>query len=233
MRAWGSLAIELTGAIVRLHERGRVHGAIAPRCIFVGRTDRRTIVEFVEGPCDSSGPPAGDTLGYRSPEQLGGAPPDAKADVYAVGVILYELLAGTPPFGPARAPGLVSKILLGDAVDLAAIAPDVDPRIVQLVHRAMAYEVEARCSARELQVALLEWHREHERLHALLAEFLGVEPDPLPATPHRRVTRPLRSVGVMVSRSGGSVTNANVGCDPPIVVAAGIKPLVVLAREGE
>lgn len=174
---------------------------------------------------------------YRAPEQMGGgAAPTAKSDVYAMGVILYELLAGKAPFEALTAAGLVGKILLGDAVHLAIRAPAVDPRLADLIHSAMAYEVAERCSARELHEGLSVWAAEQRRVESLLSDFLGIRPDGARSTsqlyetssaPPRRVTRPQLSMGVMVRR-----TNI-VTAEPPlafasIVVARGITPLFVL-----
>lgn len=102
------LALELGGAIETLHNVGFVHGAISPRNVMVlddGRVklldvelaslrDAREVQELV-----NSEPPAE----YLSPEQIQKGPITEKTDIYAYGVILHELLTGTPPFqGPTR-----------------------------------------------------------------------------------------------------------------------------------
>jgi eukaryotic-like serine/threonine-protein kinase len=92
---------------------------------------------------------------YMAPEVLEGAPASARSDVYSLGVLLYELCAGQLPH---RAPDLVelaARKALDDAPALAAIAPDVDPRLARIVHRCVERDQYQRyASAEEVREAL-------------------------------------------------------------------------------
>ncbi|MEM6958894.1 MAG: serine/threonine-protein kinase [Myxococcota bacterium] len=82
---------------------------------------------------------------YMAPEQLSDSEDvDQRIDVYALGVMLYEALAGTPPFVGASPTALLTAILRGDAVPLRTYCPQLDPAIEEVVMRAMARSREAR-----------------------------------------------------------------------------------------
>jgi serine/threonine protein kinase len=94
---------------------------------------------------------------YMSPEQLRGRNDiDQRADVYSVGVILYELLAGRLPFTQDNLGDLMVAITVHGAPSLSVVRPDLGPRIAQVVARALAAEPEHRYpSALKLRDALL------------------------------------------------------------------------------
>ena len=74
---------------------------------------------------------------YMAPEQAMGADIDHLADIYACGVIMYELLAGTPPFDGATYAVLVAKLLTQDPPFLTEYRPGLSPKLVAAVHRAL------------------------------------------------------------------------------------------------
>jgi len=89
---------------------------------------------------------------YISPEQLDGAALDARSDLFAVGVLLYELLAGIPPFQSAA-----EISLRPDIVPITTYRPDIPPRLAAMVHRLVHYDPDHRYqSIDEAQTALAE-----------------------------------------------------------------------------
>jgi serine/threonine protein kinase len=95
------------------------------------------------------------TIAYLSPERLAGAPACIADDLYAVGVVGYEALAGQRPFPQENMAALASAILRGRPPPLSGLRPDVDPRLIAVIERAMAYDPRQRFgSAEELRAAL-------------------------------------------------------------------------------
>jgi serine/threonine-protein kinase len=96
---------------------------------------------------------------YMAPEQAKGSREvDHRVDLYAVGVILYEALAGQVPFLADTFNELLFKIVLEQPRPLLELAPELDPAFAQLVAKAMAREPSQRYqTAQELQLALDEW----------------------------------------------------------------------------
>jgi serine/threonine protein kinase/tetratricopeptide (TPR) repeat protein len=134
-----ALAISILRALEAVHDKGYVHRDLKPENIFVDERDRQvTLVDFglvaaldLSKTRDTTIAGAGvGTAEYMSPEQCEGrADIDARADVYAMGVILYELIAGHPPFwGPrtvikeahlSRRPPRLSAVVAGAAIPRA------------------------------------------------------------------------------------------------------------------
>jgi hypothetical protein len=101
------------------------------------------------------------TAEYMPPEQLYAASDvDGRADVYALGVILFEMLSGRRPADGDDAQAIVGKVLAGDVLSLAAIEPSIPQGLVELVRRATAADRNARIGSA------------HE-LRSLLANFAG------------------------------------------------------------
>ncbi|MGE2817230.1 serine/threonine-protein kinase [Mycobacterium heidelbergense] len=95
------------------------------------------------------------TIAYLSPERLAGAPARVADDLYAVGVVGYEALAGHRPFPQENVAALASAILHGQPPPLAGLRPDVDPGLIALIERAMARDPRQRFgSAEEMRAAL-------------------------------------------------------------------------------
>jgi serine/threonine protein kinase len=126
-----------------------VHRDVSPQNILIGRTGTVKIADFGIAKVTASAPGRHTggikgKLGYMAPEQANAQPLDARADVYAVGVILYELLAGVRAFTGKSETEILMKVLRGDVAPLASRALELPADLVAVVDRLMAFERERR-----------------------------------------------------------------------------------------
>jgi serine/threonine-protein kinase len=138
---WG---IQLAGTLSYLHEQGIVHRDLKPENVLVGRDGLLRIADF-----GAALPPGGrlrrwrpiaDPVGtpeYMSPEHIQGRRGDARSDVYALGVILYELLAGAPPFAGVTMSETMSLHLRASPFPLRERRPDVPLTLEAVIARAL------------------------------------------------------------------------------------------------
>jgi len=157
----GGQALEgLTAA----HDSGIVHRDIKPANLLVGEDDLTKIVDFglaaVAQSSRSRITRSGLLVGtpeYISPEQITGQQLDARSDLYALGVVLYEAISGKQPFAGETAVNTLFQHLEGEIPTLASLVPDVPPALDSLVMRAMSRSPDDRPqSARDMLQQLRE-----------------------------------------------------------------------------
>jgi formylglycine-generating enzyme required for sulfatase activity/predicted Ser/Thr protein kinase len=160
-----SEALAITGqlldALQHAHSNNVVHRDIKPANILVGEDGQLQIADFGIAKIDlvgltRTGAVMG-TPGYMSPEQCLGTPSDHRADIFAAGVILYQLLTGEQPFRAIAALAVMHQVLTVDPVRPSQINLDVSPALDAVVAKSMAKRREERFqSAREFAEALKE-----------------------------------------------------------------------------
>ncbi len=152
---------QLCGALHYAHEQGVVHRDIKPANIFILPDGTVKLLDFGVAKLTSSTlTRQGDVLGsasYMSPEQVGGSETvDGRSDIFSVGVMLYELLAGRKPFVGEGPTATIVKILREAPPSLNQTAPGLAPQLVAAVDKALAKNPADRFAtagefARELQ----------------------------------------------------------------------------------
>ncbi len=156
------------------HEAGIIHRDLKPDNVFLidkrGDASFVKVVDFgvskIERPEGGTAPLAltkqGTVVGtpyYMSPEQAQAAPDlDARADLFSVGAMLFESLAGRPPHVGNTYEAVIVSICMNDAPDLKTLVPEVSSQLARFVARALARDRKARfSSARQMLVALSEF----------------------------------------------------------------------------
>jgi serine/threonine-protein kinase len=137
-----AIARELLTALAHAHAKGVLHRDVKPENVMLP-PDRAVLIDF--GLASLHDEPATTGVGmcigspsYLAPERLLGHAYDARADLYAVGVLLYEMLAGVRPFRGDSPEEIMRSALHRPAPPLRAIARDVAPPIAAIVARALA-----------------------------------------------------------------------------------------------
>ncbi len=180
------------------HGKGIIHRDLKPDNVFLCPTDKGLQVKLLDfGISKVFGgkrlTQTGEVLGtprYMSPEQLGAEHDvDPRVDIYALGVILYEALAGKPPFLASTPTDLIIAILNGKVVPLRAARPDVPADVEAVVMRAMSKVRAARFdNAMQLAEAYIDAVggvaavRRMQR-RGMPTRFLGERPEESPGVP--------------------------------------------------
>ena len=151
---------QLLGALGEAHEAGIVHRDVKPANVMLVQhkndADFVKLLDFGIAEIEGQGPGGGlGTPTYLSPEQARGAAPDARSDLYSLGVLLYEMVGGRPPFVAPNPMAVLSAHLHEEPPPLASLEPGVSPAFAAVVHRALAKRPEERFeSADAMRVAL-------------------------------------------------------------------------------
>jgi tetratricopeptide (TPR) repeat protein len=136
------IAIQITQGLAAAHAQGIVHRDLKPGNVMVTREGRIKLLDFglaklaAVAPITRSGATMG-TLAYMSPEQLRGEEADARADVWALGVVLYEMLAGERAFQGETEAALLYAILEKDAHPIGERNREVSEAVERLLHRML------------------------------------------------------------------------------------------------
>ncbi|HLI31449.1 MAG TPA: Stk1 family PASTA domain-containing Ser/Thr kinase [Solirubrobacteraceae bacterium] len=155
------IAIQVLRAASFAHRHGVIHRDIKPHNVILGEEGRVTVTDFgIARAGNSEMTHTGSIMGtaqYLSPEQAQGAEVTAAADIYAVGVLLYELLTGVVPFEGESAVAIALQHLSSAPARIAERNPAVSPQLEAVVMRALAKSPGDRyASAEELIAALAQ-----------------------------------------------------------------------------
>ena len=138
------IGIQVADALEAAHRAGIVHRDVKPPNVLVPPAGPVKVTDFgiaKAGGRPTTSPAPGTVMGtarYLAPEQVNGRPTDARTDVYALGLLLYEMLCGRPPFGGDTDVATAMARLTTSAPPIRPQRPDVPPALDDIVHRCMA-----------------------------------------------------------------------------------------------
>jgi serine/threonine protein kinase len=153
------VGIQVAEGLAAAHEKGIVHRDIKPENIMIRKDGIVQIMDFGLAKLYTSGNAsrltkagtAMGTIGYMSPEQVQGLDVDHRTDLFSLGVVLYEMLAGGSPFKGVHDTAIMYEIVNVDPAPISTVKEGIDPQLDLIVLECLEKDKDERCqSAKEL-----------------------------------------------------------------------------------
>lgn len=191
------IAMRVASILHAAHLQGYTHRDVKPEHVLLDRDDRnQLIVHLLDfGVCTSPTAPLDEkareegrvfgTPSYVSPEQASGeSNVDGRADLFSLGILMYECLSGRPPFRASNVANLLLRIIREDAPPLALCSEQIPYGITEVVHRALSRDVDGRfASARAMSRALVPFVADRAAVEMHLATQLHIDGEAAPNSP--------------------------------------------------
>jgi len=165
------IGIQVADGLAAAHEKGIVHRDIKPENIMIRKDGVVQIMDFGLAKLRASrasrltkeGSTVG-TAGYMSPEQVQGQDTDHRSDIFSLGVLLYEMIAGEAPFKGVHETAMLYEIVNVDPAPMSTIKPEIDPELDRIVLECLQKEPDERYnSVKDIAKDLKRFKRESSR----------------------------------------------------------------------
>jgi serine/threonine protein kinase len=173
------------------HQRGMIHRDIKPANVMLDVHGNAILMDFgiariIGGQQHTATGAVLGTALYMAPEQIQGLHPDARADIYSIGVLLYESLSGHPPFEADSAMTLMMMHLNDPVPDLEQFRPGIPGQVKQIVNRSLEKDrVHRFQSGEEMEAALQEALKMDAGRPAAVQAFAAAPLPPKPPQPDK------------------------------------------------
>jgi eukaryotic-like serine/threonine-protein kinase len=160
-----AITLSICDALDYMHKHGVVHRDLKPENIMVGADGSIKLIDFGIAMKEDARrltftelSPALGTPDYIAPEQVKGQRGDQRSDIYALGVMLYEMLAGQPPYAGPNPLAVMNERLLHDPEPIRKLNPEVSPELEEILCRALERDPRHRYAT----AAEMAWELEHQ-----------------------------------------------------------------------